>query len=201
MKAPPKRTYQQEARAQVTEANTQSVVDATVALIKKVRRLSEITLDDIARESGITVRTVLRRFGSRDGGLDAAFAQLSKEVEAARAPSEAGDVNRALTNLLAQYEQMGDLNIRALEEEDQFPSLHELLEGGRRYHREWLVHVFGPELGHLSRAERELAIASLYVATDVYVWKLLRRDMKLGKRDTSRVFMVLVRGALNLWLR
>ncbi len=79
-----KRAYRQETRAQQSEATAREIITATIRLVRSLRRVSEVTLEDIARESGLTARTILRRFGSRDGVLEAAFVQLGHEVKAAR---------------------------------------------------------------------------------------------------------------------
>jgi len=191
------RAYKQDARAQQTEANAQEIVQATVERIRAVRRVSEITLDEVAAKSGMTVRTILRRFGSRDGLLEAAFQALHTEVEGFRPPTPPGDVDAALRVMLTQYEHMGDMNIRALEEEDQIPLLHELLNMGRKSHREWIATAFGPQLAGLSGPDKERTITSLYAATDVYLWKLMRRDLGLGKRETADTFRRLVSGVLG----
>jgi AcrR family transcriptional regulator len=196
---PPKpRAYRQDARAQQTEANAQGIVEATVALVRSVRRVSEITLDDVAERCGLTVRTILRKFGSRDGVLEAAFARLSEEIEGQRLEAPAGDLNTALDSLLAQYEVMGDLNIRALEEEDQLPQLHEMLNFGRASHRAWLGRIFGPHLKAPTPEERESTITALYAATDIYLWKLLRRDLGLDRDQTAATFRRLVAGVMKL---
>src|SRR5262245_2509102 len=192
------RSYIQAARAEQTEANAQSIVEAALSLIHSVRRLSEITLEDVALQSGLTVRTILRRFGSRDGVLEAAFAQLSQKFKRDRPPTTPGDVNAALASLLQQYEQDGDLNIKALDQEDEHPLLHEMMEYGRAQHRAWLVEVFGPHLTHLTGAQREQRVTELYAATDVYLWKLFRRDLRLGKQETADAFRHLVLGIVRL---
>lgn len=192
--APKVRAYRQDARAEQTEANAQGIVASTVALIWSVRRIGDITLDEVAADCGLTVRTILRRFGSRDGLLDAAFAQLYRDVERLRVPTPGGDVEAGLTALLNFYEEIGDLNIRGLEQEDQLPALHQLLEGGRASHRDWLEHVFGP---HLADSMREQSLTTLYAATDVYLWKLLRRDLHLTPGQAAATFRQLVNGVLN----
>src|SRR3954471_9015904 len=108
------RTYRQDVRARQTRDNGNRIAETAARLIKTTRRTAEITLDDVSRESGLTVRTILRRFGSRDGVLEAGFAQIKTEFEGLRAPTPAGDVDAALASLLNQYERIGDLNIRAL---------------------------------------------------------------------------------------
>jgi AcrR family transcriptional regulator len=191
------REYRQERRARQTDANTDRIVNACVRLLTSARHVADIALDDIARQSGLTVRTILRRFGSRDGVLEAAFGHLQTEFKNLRPASPPGDVDAAIASLLDQYEQIGDLNIRALEQEDQLPVLHRNLELARRYHRGWLRDVFGPQLSSLVVDERERRITTLYAATDIYLWKLLRRDLKLDRDETEDIFERLVRGALT----
>jgi len=193
---PVPRRYRQAVRARHTLENADRIVDSAVRLIKTTRRTADITLDDVSRESGLTVRTILRRFGSRDGVLEAAFAQIKTEFAGLRAPTPAGDVDSALTSLLNQYERIGDLNLRALAQEDQLPLLHRTLTEARRVHRAWLEQVFAPHLTGLPRGEREARCIALYAATDVYLWKLLRRDLNLDRRRTEQAFRRLVRGVL-----
>jgi len=194
---PETRAYRQELRARQADANTDRIVAACVHLIKSVRRMAEITLDDIARESGVTVRTVLRRFGSRDGAFEAAFSRIETEIKSLRRPSPPGDIDAAIESLVDQYEQMGDLNIRALEAEDLLPLVHRGLEVGRRAHREWLSTVFAPGLARLSSRERERRLVALYAATDIYLWKLLRRDLHCDPTATADAIACLVRGVLT----
>jgi AcrR family transcriptional regulator len=190
------RTYRQDARQRQAHANTGRIVQTAVALVKTTRRTADITLDDVARASGLTVRTILRRFGSRDGVLEAAFARLKEEFWGYRTPSPAGDTDAALTSLLNQYERIGDLNIRALEQEDQLPLVGRALTEARQMHRGWLQQVFAPHLAGLPRREHDARLTALYAATDVYLWKLLRRDLKLDRRLTDETFRRLVRGLL-----
>ena len=191
------RTYRQDVRAQQTRANADRIVSTAVSLVKKTRRTADITLDDMSRDSGVTVRTILRRFGSRDGVLEAAFGEIKKEFQGYRVPTTPGDVDAAVRTLLDQYERIGDLNMRALEQEHQLPLLHRALTEARRSHRVWLEHIFRPQLDSLSPQQRERRLTALYAATDVYLWKLLRRDLKLDRRETEEAFLRLVHGALT----
>lgn len=191
------RPYRQELRAQQTLANTETIVGATVALLKRTRRVGDITLEDIARESGLTVRSVLRRFGSRDSVFEAAFLRLKDELGSLRVATPPGDVDAAIDSLLDQYEQIGTFNIRALREEEEMPLLHRVLDEARGFHRDWLRGVFGPHLARLSPAERERRLTALYAATDIYLWKLLRRDLKCDRRSTVETIRRLVLGVLK----
>jgi AcrR family transcriptional regulator len=191
------RVYRQQLRAQQADANTDRIVAAGVTLIKTSRRLADITLDEVARASGVTVRTILRRFGSRDGVLEAAFLPLKTEVKNLRVETPPGDVDAAITSVLTQYEQIGDFNIRALEAEDQLALVHRGLELGRQSHREWLESAFAPQLEALRGREREARLVALYAATDIYLWKLLRRDLKRSREETHDTMCRLVRGVVS----
>ncbi len=63
-----------------------------------------------------------------------------------------------------------------------------MLAHGRANHREWIEGVFGrPDL-----------LAELTVATDVYAWKLLRRDLDLSAPATCGAMETTVRALLAL---
>jgi AcrR family transcriptional regulator len=191
------RRYRQELRARQTVANTEAIVGATVALIKRARRVADITLDDIARESGLTVRSVLRRFGSRDSVFEAAFIRVKDELARLRVATPPGDVDAAIGSLMDQYELIGTFNIRALREEEDMPLVHRVLDDARGFHRDWLRWIFGPHLTRLTPAERGRRFTALYAATDIYLWKLLRRDLKCDRRSTVETMTRLVRGVLK----
>jgi len=192
-----KREYHQEARAEAARANERAVLEAAVGRLKTAKRMADVTLEDIASDAGVTVRTILRQYGSKDGIMEAAFLEVGRRVEAARPTSEPGDVEGALSSLLTQYEAEGDLNARVVAEEHEIPILHRLLEFARKSHRKWLTHVFGPLLQHLPEAQRQQRITALYAATEVQLWKVLRRDLHQSPQQTAEIFHQLVRGVLN----
>ncbi|HEX4793101.1 MAG TPA: helix-turn-helix domain-containing protein [Humisphaera sp.] len=191
-----KRGYSQDVRARQTQANGKSILDAAVKRLRTARRLAAITLDEIAAEAGVTVRTILRQFGSKEGIMEAAFLEVGRQIKLARRDTPAGDIDAALAALLDQYEVEGDLNARVVSEEHEIPILHKLLEFARKSHREWLTVMFGPSLAHLPGAEREQRITALYAATEVQLWKVLRRDLHQSAQQTADIFRRLVRGVL-----
>ena len=71
--------------------------------------------------------------------------------------------------------------MRLLALEHKLPLAGEVISMGRVIHKRWVKRVFGPLLGVLPKKQ---AIALLVVATDVYVWKLLRRDAGLSQAMT-----------------
>ena len=66
-----------------------------------------------------------------------------------------------------------------------------LTDIGRRMHRDWVRTVFA------DAADREDVVDLLVVATDVYTWKLLRRDRGHSRAATEKQMKALVRAVLS----
>jgi AcrR family transcriptional regulator len=156
----------------------------------------EVTLAGVASDAGVSTQTVLNRFGTKEQLFLAFAAEFIPELEALRATVRRGDARSVVSVVLRQYELMGDLNLRALALEDRLPALAEVSRIGRRNHRAWLEDTFAGRLPE-GRSHRRTTLNALYAATDVYVWKLLRRDLRASLAETSRVMERLVLGALS----
>ena len=191
------RAYQQTARAEQTTANGERIVEATVALLEAAPRVRDVTLDAVAERAGVTVRTILRRFGSRDGLLDGAFHRMAGHIGANRPLPGPGDVDAAVASLTAQYARFGDFVVKMLEQEHDVPVLGSLMAYGRSQHRAWLEQVFAPQLASLGANERKQRLIELYAATDVYLWKLFRRDFRLTRKQTIDTFRNLITAVLT----
>jgi AcrR family transcriptional regulator len=152
-----------------------------------------ITLPVVAERAKVTVKTVLRHFGSRDSLIEAAWTQAYNEVMAERT-TPPGDVGAALRVLISHYERRGDVVLAMLADEND-PRAARMNNTGRLAHREWVEKVFSdrlPERPH----ERSRLIDVLVVATDVYAWKLLRLDRGLSRSKTQERLETLVRTVL-----
>lgn len=169
------RRYTQGARAQAAEATAQRIVDAFLARLM-TQWFDEITLDSVADDAGVTVQTVVRRFGGKQGMLAESVKTLATQINARRA-CPPGDIGRLVGHLVDDYEQTGDAVIRLLALEPRHPALGAVIEFGRAEHRRWVSEVFAELLDALDAGARKRALDALVVTTDVYVWKLLRRDM------------------------
>jgi AcrR family transcriptional regulator len=177
------RTYTMTARAEAAERTRVGILDAAVRLAGP-RRLADISLDDFANEAGVSVQTVLRRFGSRAGLIEAATLHAIEEIhEERRAP--VGDVAAAVDVVVDHYELRGDGVILLLAQEPTDPQVRRITDNGRRLHREWVETVFAPYLPD-SDAMRTRLVDLLAVATDVYTWKQLRRDRGLDRATTTQ---------------
>ena len=82
--------------------------------------------------------------------------------------------------------------MRLLAEEDRIPAVHEMAESGRAWHRAWVERTFAPLLTGVKGAARERRLVALVVATDLLVWKLLRREMGLGRATAERIVIEMI---------
>jgi len=190
-----RRPYRQTARALATEQNGARIVDAFEQHIRE-GWFDQITLEQVALDAGVTVQTIIRRFGGKDGLLEAAWRRLEEEIrERRRAP--AGDVRSAVRVIVEDYEHVGDLVMRALAQEERHPAFKAANDIGRAHHRGWIEEAFAPWLIGLPREARQRRVDALVAATDVYLWKLMRRDMGRPARHVESVVLDLVRGVIG----
>lgn len=180
-----KRQYHMSARATAAAATGQRILQATIDLYKE-RWLEDMTLEDVAARAGVTVQTVLRRFGSKAGLIQAVGESLRQQINSQRSQTPVGDIAGAVANLIEHYEATGDVTIRTLAQEQRHDVLHAFAEEGRAFHRAWVETTFGPLLEGRSAGDRDDALTKLVVVTDLYVWKILRRDMGIAREQTER---------------
>jgi AcrR family transcriptional regulator len=175
------RPYTMTARARTVEETRARIIDACVALHGE-RPVSEIGLDDIATRAQVSVQTVLRHFGSRAGLEEASFERAQQEVADERR-TPVGQVGAAVHVIVDHYEQRGDQALLMLAQEGQQELMARITEQGKAMHRAWVTEVFAPFLAGADDAEALTDL--LVVATDVYAWKLLRRDRGLSRDRTE----------------
>lgn len=190
-----KRGYRQSARARAAEQTGERILDGFAARLRD-GWFDEVRLEDVARDAGVTVQTVIRRFGGKDGLLEAAHARMSREIRGRREVA-AGDVAGAVRALIEDYELVGDIVMRSLAQEDRHPAMRQMTDFGRSFHRQWLQRVFSPWLEPLSPEEARSRTDALVVATDVYIWKLVRRDMARTTTEYRRQVEDLIAAALH----
>jgi AcrR family transcriptional regulator len=190
-----KRPYVMTARAAKAEATMARILTAAMELYTG-RSIEDFTLDEVAALSETTVQTVLRVFGSKDQLIYAALGELAARGMSLK-PTPPGDVAAAVTAIFDVYETMGDLVIQYLNDERRRPSLQPILQQGRENHRDWVKSVFAPLLKLQNGGGRAQLLNILDVATDVYVWKLLRRDQALGRPAAEAIMRRLINGASN----
>lgn len=188
-----KRPYSSPKRAEAAAATRSRVLEATIAL-GAAKRIADTSLEDVASAAGVTVKTVLRQFGSRaDLFAEASATVRSRIVAERRAPTEA--LPDAMKALLDHYEADGAMALRLLAQEDDDPLVASITAQGKELHRQWVTEVFAGALR--SAPQREELINLLVVATDVYTWKLLRLDRHLSRARTQAHMTRLVSALLT----
>ncbi len=199
-----KRAYVMIARSAKAEATRGRICDAVMALYRE-RGMDGFTLEDAAGRAGTTVQTVLRAFKSKDNLVYEALTRFTKESSPQLAqspggfsPTPPGDVAAATAEIVSVYETIGDLVIQNLNDEQRNPALKPLVDHGRNSHCAWVKGVFAPQLKARSGAARTQLLNGLLVATDIYVWKILRRDMGLTRQATEASMRRTITGLLNL---
>ena len=167
----PSRAYKQSQRAKAAEATGDRIVEVFLARLME-QWFDQVTLAQVAADAGVTVQTVLRRFAGKEGLLREAVTRLASQINARRVVPTYS-LSAVVASLLEDYEQTGDSVIRLLALEGRHEGIADLLDFGRGQHRDWVLRTFPSPL-------EQAAVDSLVIATDVYTWKLLRRDMRRG---------------------
>ena len=186
-----RRPYRMGVRAEAAEATVRRVLDVAVRLFTD-NPYDEVSLELVAAEAGVSKRTVLRRFGSKEALFGEAMTQARDEMIVHRQAAPIGDVAGAVANVIGQYERWGTNRLRLLEQEDRIPLIAEWVQGGRKWHWGWVERVFAPQLKGLRGGERKRRLGALVVLTDVYTWRLLRLDLGLSREDTERTLVDLI---------
>jgi AcrR family transcriptional regulator len=188
------RSYSMTVRAAAADETRRAILTATFALVGEKSSV-EIVLSEVADRAGVTVKTILRHFGSRGGLFDAVMLFAAAEVEDERV-APVGDIARAVGIVVDHYEARGDWVIRMLAQEHSDPRVHVAMERGRAVHRAWVETTFAPQLGN-PRPNADATVDLLVVALDVYTWKLLRRDRGLDRDETELRMEALARAVVG----
>ncbi len=189
------RSYSMTSRADAVASTKERIATAALELLME-RRFDDVTLTDIATAAGVSHQTVLNHFESKEGVAFAAADLVVASTNDARSGVTPGDTVGAVRRLVADYEQMGDANARWAMDVEHLGSLAPLIEQARHSHRAWLEAAFEPYLPAEAKARRRV-VNALHAATDVYTWKLLRRDLGVTRAETERTMVRLADGALG----
>ena len=190
------RSYTMSTRAHSVRATGERILEAALARFS-TSYYDDVTLDEIAAGAGVTVQTVMRRFGSKAGLARALTESTSATIAAQRGEAPVGDVAGAIPILVEHYEQFGDLAMLLLRQEERVPAIADATTIGKRSHAEWVAHVFAPWLEASTDDARQLLHAQLIATCDVYTWYLLRRQSGLSRASTQQALTELVKGVLK----
>ena len=195
MKLARRQTYTMAVRAEGMAATRDRIVQAALKLLLQ-QAYEDVTLAAIAEAAGVSHQTVLNHFASKENVGAAAAEMLSRQTQEVRDRAVPDDQPGAIAVLVGEYERFGDPAARWAMASERLGSLAPLLDRARAGHQAWLDRIFSDRLPKAPAARRH-AIHALHAATDVYTWKLLRRDLKLSRADTERIMLDLVYGILG----
>ena len=137
------RTYNMTKRTNDAQKTKDRIIKSTEVLLA-TGPLKEVTLPAIARGAKVTVQTVMRQMGSRDGCLSAVAKLVSERVDSQRGNTKPGDVKSAVSALMNHYESESGLILNLLEQANKDEAFAKrAVETGRIYHRNWVDHCFG----------------------------------------------------------
>ncbi|GAA4199044.1 hypothetical protein GCM10022220_01170 [Actinocatenispora rupis] len=184
------------ARAEAAADTRRRVVDAAADLLRRRLRV-DIRLEDVAAAAGVSVQTVLRVAGSKSELFRVAFEQLLSEIAAQLDGAAPGDVHAAVRTWFDHYEQIGDVVIRGLADETGPAVVFPILEVGRARHRQRVEYLLGPLLAGRSPKKRAVALDALVCASDVYTWKLLRRDFGRSRAEAEATMRLMIESVVG----
>ncbi len=179
------------ARADAAAETARQIVNAMLELFAE-QPYDEITVAAVAKRARVTVQTVLRRFGSKDGLLVAAVQEGRAQILAQRGAAPVGNPSSAVKNLFDHYERWGRMVMRLLEQEERIQQIGAIAREGRRTHAEWVDRVFEPQLVRLRGRARSRRRTQLIVLADVYVWKLLRLDLGVPRAGAEEIVLGMI---------
>jgi len=191
-----KRPYRMTARREAVEQTRERIMESAYALLVE-RPYDEVTVDDVADAAGVSRQTVHRQFGSKDDLLVAVIDWRRPAEDERSRQSDPGDVAAAVRMQIERYEEVGDAMVRFLELEGRIDAVDRLLATGRQGHVQEIEHGFAPWLDPLDPEEREQVVLALYAATDIMIWKLLRRDFGRSRDEVEATMRMLVDGVLQ----
>jgi len=151
------------------------------------RPYEDVRLSEIAAEAEVSVQTLHTSFGSKEQLFTAVALRWGREEMARRDEAPVGEVGEAIEILFDRYEANGSTVLRMLSEEERIPAVRRITDAGRAYHHDWAARTFQPLLHGLRGRSRERRLAAIVIATDLLVWKLLRRDMQLDRHTAEQI--------------
>jgi AcrR family transcriptional regulator len=170
-------------RAAAAEATRERILDAACDAFL-ASWYDDVTLRDLAAAADVALQTVVNHFGTKEALYGTAVERISDAIEGRRYDVEPGDVEGAVAALIDDYDRTGDFTVRTLAEEGRRAVVEPGLARGRRGHQDWVEHVFPAALEGQRGLARQRRLAQLVAVTDVYTWKLLRRDKALSRDQT-----------------
>ena len=190
-----KRGYRMDLRASAKAETERRILKAADRYFRDAP-YPEVRIEDIAAAAGVSAPTVIHRFGSKEALMAAAARSGAERVRQQRGQAPVGDLPGAISNLVEHYELWGDSVVHLLSQEAAVPVIRDVTDAGRALHVEWVEHTFAQWLPR-QHAARRRRLSQLVALMDVYVWKVLRRDRGLSRKETETAVREMVSALLE----
>lgn len=189
------RPYDMTERARAAAATGKRILDAARNRFSTMT-FDQVTLNDVADDAGVTVQTVIRRFGSKEDLFTYLAERESARILAEREPggSTDGSLEAALQTLVDHYERDGETVLNLLAQESRFPMIAEVVASGRDFHEKWVEEHCRSVLEGAKGKELGRRLQAAVAATDIYTWKLLRLDRGLSRDEVIKTMRILLEG-------
>lgn len=175
------RTYDSSNRKVQAEARRVRILKCAADLLASSSD-DEFRLEDVAQAADVSVQTILRAFGSKDGLMVATLESVAPDALDLSVFNniQVKDLDQLIITMFKVYEKIGDLVIHALAHEHRSPEFQKSLDVGREFHKGWVSDAFDVHIKRRPPNERAALFHALLTATDIYIWKVLRRDEVLS---------------------
>jgi AcrR family transcriptional regulator len=147
----------------------------------------------VAKGAGVTIPTLQRKYGNKEGLFAAVGEVVRGRIRGQRGQPPTGDVAAAVRQVVGHYEAEGELVWHLLRQEADVPFLRLPLAEGRRVHRRWVEAAFAHALGRTRGRSRAARIDALVGTTDLYLWKLLRKDLGRSRAEVETTLIAMAR--------
>jgi AcrR family transcriptional regulator len=141
--------------------------------------IDAVTLEAVADRAGVSLKTVVRQFKSKDALL-LECAKSGPAIEEKKRTVSAGDVEGVVRVLSGRYEAMLDFVPGMFALEDRIPEVALARRSAIESHLGWLADAFSPWL-RVRGAVRLRRLHALFGATELQVWWMWRRRVGLGR--------------------
>lgn len=192
------RQYTQTTRHETTRARRRQMIEAVLALIER-GSISEVTLQGVADEAGVSLKTIVRHFGSKEELLRQAMLE-ARGLEEEQRPLPVGDLDGVCRVLGKRYDEMAEFVYRMGDLELSYDWLSDWVQMARRSHLDWLAAAFEAWLPP-EGPEREDRLMCLFGATEIRSWWTLRERFGYDPARARAVMRRQLEALTSQWQR
>jgi len=197
---PPSEQPKRDGRSARSDRTREALVSAVLALVDAGNL--QPTAQEIAKQAGVSARSVFQHFPEREQLWDAvAWAQFGRLRERFKPPPAVGSFETRLEAFVAQrcefYETITPVRRAALLREPFSPTAHAWLQEVRRAKRAQMLDVFTAELEAFEEPRRGEVAAALGAATSWSAWEALRNQQDLEPDAACAVMRRSILGLLR----